>query len=181
MAKRVLRHKTTLVGKSLESIRSSNYAKSDSCYDIFATVRGQAILTAVSTLIALLYNWLLPQLTPNFLWAQPPLTDFLLSPQLNWLWSLNPAAQPSDWTGSFESGWRMSGYSLSCHTFITFSFPESFFSSDHAFIHEALVLWHMKLWFLYHFFSASSIYCWNVAVLRLLALDIFHSHNVCSL
>ena len=67
MAKRVLRHKTTLVGKSLESIRSSNYAKSDSCYGIFATVRGQAILAAVSTLIALLYNWLLPQLTPNFL------------------------------------------------------------------------------------------------------------------
>lgn len=116
MAKRVLRHKTTLVGKSLESIRSSNYAKSDSCYDIFATVRGQAILATVSTLIALLYNWLLPQLTPNFLWAQPPLTDFLMSPQLNWVWSLCPAAQPSDWTGSFKSDWRISGYSLSCNT-----------------------------------------------------------------
>lgn len=34
---------------------------------------------------------------------------------------------------------------------------------------------------LYQFFSASSIYHWNVTVLRLPALDFLHSHTVCSL
>lgn len=104
-------------------------------------------MTSVSILIALLSNWLLPQLTSNFLRAQPPLTDFLLSPQLNWVWSLHPAAQLSDWTGSFESGWRISGHSLSCHTYhiqlpwiILQLWPYLHSWSSCALAHETLVL-----------------------------------------
>ena len=114
-------------------------------------MRGQAILTSVSILIALLSNWLLPQLTSKFLWAEPPLTDFLLSPQLNWVWSLHPAAQLSDWTGSFESGWRISGHSLSCHTYhiqlpwiILQLWPYLHSWSSCALAHETLVLIYIR-------------------------------------
>lgn len=134
-----------------------------------------------SILIALLSNWLLPHLTSNFFRAQPPLTDFLLSPQLNWVWSLHPDAQLSDWTGSFESGWRISGYSLSCHT-LSHSASLNHFTA--LTISSFMKLPCLGTWnsgsYLYQF-SASFIYRWNVTVLRLPALDFLHSHTVCSL